>query len=141
MNTEKKLSPTDQVKLILLEASRLGARLHRRNVGQGWIGSRTYRAKGGERVTLAAGDVVIRQARPFHNGETGQSDTYGWRTVIITPEMVGTKMAQHVEIEAKQGSGRETSEQAAWGRAVIEAGGVYGVAREPADVAALLAKP
>lgn len=134
---ESTWNPTQQVKEYLLAASRLGARLWRRNVGQGWIGdAKKYKAR--EVVTVNPGDVLIRAARPFHNGEAGQYDTWGFVIVTITPDMVGTKMAQHVEIEAKQGSGRESPEQIAWGEFVRASGGRAGVARSVADVEALL---
>lgn len=131
--TTEPLSPTNLVKAVMLEASKMGARLFRRNVGMGWIGE-AHVAKGGETVRLQRGDVVIKQGRPFHNGEPGQSDAYGWRTVTITQAMVGKKIAQHVEIECKTGTGRESPEQASWGGAVERSGGVYGVARDPLDV-------
>lgn len=130
----------NRLKLYMLEASRLGARLFRRNIGMGWIG-KAYMAKGGERVTLNKGDVVISNARPFHNGEVGQSDLWGWRTVTITPDMVGRRIAQHIEIEDKGDGDKESAEQAAWGMTIERHGGVYGVAREPADVVRVLSAP
>lgn len=134
---ESDWNPTQQVKEYLLAASRLGARLWRRNVGQGWIGNaKKYTAR--EVVTVNPGDVLIRAARPFHNGEPGQYDTWGFVRVVITPDMVGTTIAQHVEIEAKQGSGRESPEQIAWGEFVRASGGRAGVARSIAEVEALL---
>lgn len=132
-----KENPNNLVTEILIAASALGARLWRRNVGMGWIGdAKRFSAAG--TVSVRAGDVLIRQARPFHNGEKGQSDTYGWRPVMITPEMVGTTIAQHVEIEAKTGEGRESQEQRWWGEAVTKSGGLYGVARDKSDVGRLL---
>lgn len=131
--TEDELGPTNFTKLIRTRASELGARLFRRNVGQGWIGNAIVFKKS-ETVTVKAGDVLIREARPFHNGTRGQYDTHGWRTVTITADMVGQKIAQVVEIEAKLGSGRESPEQVSWGEAVRAAGGVAGVARSLEDV-------
>lgn len=129
----------NRLKLLMLEASRLGARLYRRNIGQGWIGD-AYVAKGGEQVRLSKGDVVIRSARPFHNGIKGQSDLWGWRTVTVTPDMVGRKIAQHIEVEDKGDGDKESPEQASWGVAVTASGGLYGVAREVEDMRRLLAK-
>lgn len=133
-------NPTNHVKDILIAASKLaGVFLFRRNVGMGWIGnSRRFSAT--ETVTVYAGDVLIRQARPFHSGIEGQSDTYGWQEVTITPEMVGSKIAQHVEIEGKTGTGREATAQKSWGAAVTRSGGRYGVAREVSDVARILGR-
>lgn len=132
-------NPTNHVKDILLEASRIGAMLFRRNVGMGWIGNaKVFHST--EVITVHKGDVVIRQARPFHNGLAGQSDTYGWDKVIITPDMVGQTFARHVEIEGKTGSGREAVLQKSWGAAVTRDGGIYGVARDVADVARILGR-
>lgn len=127
------LNPTNFTKEIRMRASQLGARLFRRNVGMGWIGNSIVFKKA-ETVSVRAGDVLIREARPFHNGTVGQYDTHGWRTVVITPDMVGKKIAQVVEIEAKLGSGRETREQVSWGETVRAAGGIAGVARSLEDV-------
>lgn len=130
-------TPTNQVKEYLLAASRLGARLWRRNVGMGWIGKAT-KFTAPQVVHVKPGDVLIRQARPFHNGEAGQYDTWGFVVVTITPEMVGQKIAQHVEAEAKQGSGRESPEQIAWGEFVRASGGRAAVIRSLEDLARLL---
>lgn len=131
------LTPTNQVKEILLAAPRFAARLFRRNVGMGWIGT-SLQVKVAGKIHVEPGDVVVRQARPLHTGHKGQYDIYGWQEVTITPEMVGTKVAIHVEIEAKQGSGRESPEQLSWGEAVRHAGGKAGVARTADDVARIL---
>lgn len=128
---------TNQIKEILLEASRLGAHLFRRNIGMGWIGAAT-RYNRPETVAVRAGDVLIRQARPFHNGIKGQADTYGWKSVRITPEMVGRTVAVHVEIEAKHGRDSESPEQVSWRNAVTRAGGIAGVARVIEDVRRIL---
>lgn len=133
-------NPTNHVKDLLIAASKLaGVFLFRRNVGMGWIGNaRMFHAD--ETITAHKGDVLIRSARPFHSGIEGQSDVYGWQEVIITADMVGTKIAQHVEIEGKTGSGREATAQKSWGAAVTRSGGVYGVAREVSDVARILGR-
>lgn len=131
-------TPTNQVKEYLLAASRLGARLWRRNVGMGWIGN-SKKFTQAQVVSVKPGDVLIRQARPFHNGEAGQYDTWGFVVVTITPDMVGQKIAQHVEAEAKQGSGRESPEQIAWGEFVRASGGRAAVIRSLEDLARLLA--
>lgn len=122
----------DLTKNMLLAASKLGARLWRRNIGMGWIGRSTV-FKSREQVWVKPGDVLIQQARPFHNGEAGQSDTWGWKSVVITPDMVGQRVAVHVEIEVKFGKDRESPEQKSW-RAFCEQQGVrVGVARTVGD--------
>lgn len=135
--TSNDQTQTNQIKEIILEASRLGVRLFRRNIGMGWIGKATRFSKP-ESVSVRAGDVLIRQARPFHNGIAGQSDTYGFKTITITPDMVGRKVAVHVEIEAKHGRDAESPEQKSWREMVTLAGGIAGVARVIEDVGRIL---
>lgn len=130
-------SSSDLVTDVLIAASKLGNRLFRRNVGLGWIGQAT-KFNRADMITVRPGDVLIRNARPFHNGEVGQSDTYGWKCVLITQEMVGTVIAQHAELEVKFGTGRETKEQRDWRECVNRAGGIAGVARSVEDVRLIL---
>lgn len=140
-NENDGLTPTNQVKTYLLAASKLGAWLFRRNVGMGWIGDakRFNKTETVPNFTFRAGDVLIRNARPFHNGEKGQSDLWGFRQITITADMVGTKMLQPVEAEAKQGTGRLTPEQENWINFVNAMGGRAGVVRSLDDLAKLLA--
>ena len=110
---------------ILLACSRGPARLFRNNNGQGWVGKSWRCPKDGTTVTLSAGDVVVRNARPLHAGLCeGSGDLIGWRTVEITPEMAGTRIAQFVSLEAKEGSGRLSPEQRNWRDQVLAAGGL-----------------
>jgi len=124
-------------KQILLMASKVGARLFRRNVGMGWIGQSVV-IKKRDMVMLAPGDVVIRNARPFHNGEAGQFDTWGWKQVTITADMVGTTIAQHTEIEIKFGKDRMSPEQDKWGSFCAKNGVRSGVARTVEDAVGIL---
>lgn len=122
---------------IRLLASKLGARLFRRNVGLGWIGNAKRFSKP-ETIAVRAGDVLIRGARPFHSGEVGQYDTWGWDSIVITPEMVGHRVAVHVEIEVKFGADRESTEQKSWGAFCAQQGVRVGVARTLDDVEKIL---
>jgi hypothetical protein len=67
----------------------------------------------------------------------GTSDLIGWRSVTITPDMVGQTIAQFVAIEVKD-RGRATPEQLTWLDAVTRAGGLAGVARSPDDARTIL---
>jgi len=68
----------------------------------------------------------------------GSADLIGWRTVTITPAMVGTRLAVFTSIEVKTPTGRVRPEQQAWLEAVTHAGGLAGIARSVTDVQALL---
>jgi hypothetical protein len=68
----------------------------------------------------------------------GSADLIGWRTVTITPEMVGQQVAVFTSIEVKTATGRLRPEQQQWLDAVQAAGGIAGVARSVEDAEALL---
>ena len=65
--------------------------------------------------------------------QPGSSDLIGWRTVTITPEMVGQQVAVFTSIEVKTPTGRIRPEQQQWLDAVQAAGGIAGVARSVED--------
>ena len=68
----------------------------------------------------------------------GSADLIGWRTVVVTPDMVGTRVAVFISIEIKTASGRLRPEQQAWLGVVQGAGGIAGVARSVADAELIL---
>ena len=68
----------------------------------------------------------------------GSADLIGWRSLVITPDMVGQRVAVFCSIEVKAPRGRVRPDQAAWLAAVQSAGGIAGVARSPEDAAAIL---
>jgi len=68
----------------------------------------------------------------------GSADLIGWRTVTITPEMVGQQIAVFTSIEVKSSSGRVKPEQQQWLQAVAAAGGIAGVARSVGEAMDLL---
>lgn len=75
-----------------------------------------------------------RTGRPIQFGLTrGSADLIGWRTVTVTPEMVGQRIAVFTSIEVKTPTGRLTPEQRNWQAAVLKAGGIAGIARSVAD--------
>lgn len=57
----------------------------------------------------------------------GSGDLIGWRTVRITPDMVGRDIAQFVSVECKRPGARtdkkRAEDQANWRKAVNDAGG------------------
>jgi hypothetical protein len=98
-------------------------RLFRNNVGTGWAG-RAKRDKSDPSL------VHVFGARPLHAGLcVGSSDLIGWRSVVITPAMVGQRVAVFVGLEAKTGGGVLTPEQRAFIQVVQSAGGLAGEVR------------
>ena len=69
----------------------------------------------------------------------GSADLIGWRSVVVTPDMVGQRVAVFASVEVKSARGRLRPEQAAWLAAVQAAGGIAGVARSPEEAAEILA--
>ncbi len=73
----------------------------------------------------------------------GSSDLIGYRVVLVTPEMVGQKIAQFACVEVKK-PGRDTTDpehrrrQEQWIAAVVADGGVGGIVRSEEEFMALL---
>lgn len=66
------------------------------------------------------------------NPVVGQSDLYGWKSITITPEMVGCRVAVVLSIECKRPKGgRLSDDQKSWIDTVQRAGGIAGVANSP----------
>lgn len=131
-------SETNLVRAILVALGCGPTRLFRQNVGMGWQGRR-LRIPAGRTYRVQPRDVILSDARPLEAGLCkGSHDIIGWHTVEITPDMVGQKIAVFTSIEAKDTHGRETKEQAAFGKAVQAAGGISGIARSVDDAARLL---
>ena len=80
------------------------------------------------------GTLRDQHGRPVSFGLCkGSADLIGWRTVTITPEMVGQQVAVFTSIEVKTPTGRVKPEQQQWLDAVQAAGGIAGVARSVED--------
>lgn len=117
-------------KLCQVTASQHGAVTFRNNTGQAWQGTR---------LPSGGGMVILQEARPLYAGLcVGSSDLIGWKSIEITPEMVGKKVAVFVAIEVKGPRGRITEEQLNFLQRVQQAGGRAGVARSPEDVTTIL---
>ncbi len=75
-----------------------------------------------------------RTGRPVQFGlAKGSADLVGWKTVTITPDMVGQEVAVFTSIEVKTTKGRATQYQQAWMNCVEKAGGIAGIARSTED--------
>ena len=84
------------------------------------------------------GTLRDQHGRPVQFGlAVGSADLIGWRTVTITPDMVGQRVAVFTSIEVKSATGRLRPEQQQWLEAVQAAGGIAGIARSVEDAARL----
>ena len=107
------------------------ATLFRNNVGTAWTGDAT---------TLKDGSILIRNPRILHAGLcVGSSDLIGWRSLTITPEMVGQTVAVFAALEVKSKTGRATVGQKNFCQRVTEAGGLAGIVKSPDEAKKTLA--
>ena len=71
----------------------------------------------------------------------GSADLIGWRTLVVTPEMVGQRIAVFTSLEIKTPTGRLAPAQRHWLHAVHQAGGIAGVARSVGDALRIIETP
>lgn len=64
----------------------------------------------------------------------GSSDLIGFTPVVITPSMVGSRLAIFCAVEVKTPKGRATKEQQAFINAINKAGGIGIIARSVEEV-------
>lgn len=84
------------------------------------LGFRTFRNNNGLYRIVEEGKV-----RTIKYGlGNGTGDIIGWRSVVVTPEMVGQKVAVFVSAEGKQGAGTMNKDQKMFAIAVRAAGGI-----------------
>lgn len=122
---------------ILLRCCRGPVRLFRNNTAQGWAGKSQRFTRAGT-VAVAAGDVLVRKAYPLHAGLcNGSADLIGWLSVVVTPDMVGQRVAIFLAPEIKTATGSVAEDQSRFIDAVNAAGGRAGIVRSE-DQAALL---
>lgn len=130
------------LKHVLLDATRRGWRLFPNNVGTAWAGDvvEDYHYTSQRRKRFKGADVfyeVKRKAVTLANAYfvryglcRGSLDAVGWRTVVITPDMVGRRIAQFVAVDAKTPSyDRASEDQKNFIRQVRKAGGYAALGR------------
>jgi hypothetical protein len=114
-----------------MAASKSGAVTFRNSVGGAWSGRKVK--------TLPNGNAIIAGAQWIKFGlQVGSADTLGWKSITITPEMVGKKVAVFSSIEYKTDTGKPSPDQIGWHNAVWNAGGYSGFARCDDDVRDIL---
>jgi hypothetical protein len=111
---------------IALEFGRGLIRLLRNNVG-------SLFDRNGRPVAYGLGS---QGGKPFR----GSSDWIGWRSMVVTPEMVGQRIAVFVAIETKD-LAKATADQERFIANVQAAGGLAGVAHNVEEARAILHPP
>jgi hypothetical protein len=114
------MTHSDFIRDCLLQISDLGARGFKNDVGM---------------ATLQDGSVVRFGLFP------GSGDIIGYKSVTITEDMVGKKLAGFVSIEGKVGRDYMKPNQKQWLSACQSAGSFCGEARTREDVVRILQKP
>ena len=118
---------------IRLDLAGTDVKLFRNNVGTAWAGQAKHVTKAGF-TAVEPGDVIVRKARPLHAGlMVGSGDLIGWRTITITPDMVGQRVAVFASVEVKDIRGKAADAQITWMRNVLEAGGLACIAKNSVD--------
>ena len=109
-----------QDRVLLLAAADADLRLWRNNVGQLYAG-KPSRLPNGRRVLL--------DPRPVRCGVggVGAADVIGLRSTVVTPDMVGMRLARFVSLEVKQPGGRTDPAQRLWREVVTDLGALAGV--------------
>jgi hypothetical protein len=74
----------------------------------------------------------------FGVASPGGSDLIGYRSITITPEMVGQKVAVFTALEIKTASGRATPAQKHFIDHIRQAGGIAGIVRSVAEAQRIL---
>lgn len=77
----------------------------------------------------------------FGVASPGGSDLIGYRTVTITPDMVGQKVAVFTAIEIKTTTGRATPAQQHFIDHIRKAGGIAAIVRSTADALRIATEP
>lgn len=101
------------------------------------------------RATLSNGDVRLfrNNSGALQNKDgtwvkyglaVGSSDLIGLKSVVVTADMVGSRVAVFVALEGKSATGRTTEEQDAFLAMVRKAGGIAGVFRSLDDAQGIL---
>lgn len=112
------------IKEMQVAVSRLGHRLFRNQTGTAWQGQVLKTRPGIYPFKFEKGDIVIRNPRFISFGLVkGGHDTIGFKVIIITPEMVGRKIAQFFCREVKTKNAKVLPEQINFNNYVNEQGG------------------
>lgn len=123
-------------RLGMMRASRLGAVTIRNNVGAAWVAPPNRQKKFNKDGKLY---VTLEQPMWLDYGlGEGSADTVGWKSVTVTQDMVGKKLAVFTSIEYKTAKGRAKEKQVNWHNAMKQAGAYSGFVRCEDDVDLIL---
>lgn len=109
----------------MLALSKLpNVKIFRNNVAMAWTGKSAVMNER-KQIWVNHGDVIIHQGRPLHAGLcVGSSDLIGFKSIIVTPDMIGRTVAVFTAVEVKSKSGKLSAEQIAFINMVQKSGGI-----------------
>ena len=120
----------DILKTVMLNCCRGAVRLFRQNTGTGWVGVIVGRTKD---------TITLKNPRPLNAGLcVGSSDLIGWKSVVITPDMLGKRVAIFTALEVKTEDGRATGAQRNFISNIRDCGGISGIVRSVEDALEIL---
>lgn len=136
------MKPTEETNILRTIMLAIGInpniRIFRNNTGSAWIGASVKFTKR-QSVNVESGDVLVKQGRYFTAGLcVGSSDLIGIKSVEITPDMIGKKIAIFTAIEVKKINGRVSKEQTNFINMINSLGGIAFIARSDDEAKAFL---
>lgn len=119
-----------QARIMLAVGALPGVRLFRNTVGEGWTG---------QQIKSPPDLVILRKAARVTFGLTpGSHDLIGWRSKVVTEEMIGSTVALFLGGEIKAATGTLSERQINFHAVLTAAGGISGVWRTPEDAIRLI---
>jgi hypothetical protein len=99
--------------------------LFRNDCGVGYVGGKKFQVPFSGQFFAEQGDIVVINPKHISYGlHPGSGDFIGWETIIITKEMIGSKIAIFKSIEIKTERDRLKENQINWFNAVKKDGGI-----------------
>lgn len=114
---------------IMQAFSRGSTRIFRQHSGLFWTG---------QVLSHTGNKLVLLNPRAIKVGTPGIADLGGATSVIITPDMLGQRVAIDVQIEVKFGRGRATAEQTAYIATMSTLGARAGIAHSVEEAAEII---
>lgn len=98
-------------------------RMFRANAGMGWTGKK-LKIKPGMTIKIKPGMTILADSRPFRGMIEGFPDVCGWKSIEITPDMIGKKIAVFVGREFKA-TGKKSKPQEKFAQLLKKMGGIF----------------